>query len=173
MAERERERERERPPRESQRTLCRRSVESLCTLTVPWSDAPKNLRVEAQKGLYSRYTSIIAVTFHSGRYREVDPRDPMPNVLGGPPIAIAVEIAGSTFQDHCGLARSTPLQRGTPHTFALTSLSTPWHSSHAAFHDHSGLPAGSSPPIAPPRRALCWPRPHGRRRATMHIHRHR
>ena len=138
-----------------------------------WSDAPNNRRVKAQKGPYSRYTSNVAVTFHGGRYRGVLSDLRVSNVLGRRPMIIAVENAEAPLREHCGLARSTPLQRGTPHTFALTSLSTPWHSSHAAFHDHSGLPAGTSPPIALSRRALCWPRPHGRRRATMHIHRHR
>ena len=103
------------------------------------SDAPNNRRVKAQKGPYSRYTFNVAVTFHSGRYRGVASDLRVLNVLGGPPIAIAVEIAKTTPQDHCGLARSTPLQRGTPHTFALTSLSTSWHSSHAASHDHPGF----------------------------------
>ena len=119
------------------------------------------------------YTYPKTVTCHKGRYTLSTSDLRVSNVLGRRPMIIAVENAEVDTREHCGLARSTPLQRGTPHTFALTSLSTPWHSSHAAFHDHSGLPAGTSPPIAPPRRALCWPRPHGRRRATMHIHRHR
>ena len=49
--------------------------------------------------------------------------------LGRRPESDAAEISKTTPHEHCGLARSTPLQRGTPHTFALTSLSTPWHSS--------------------------------------------
>ena len=64
---------------------------------------------------------------------------PITDHLGRRPMSDAAEISKSTPQEHCGLARSTPLQRGTPHTFALTSLSTSWHSSHAASHDHPGF----------------------------------
>ena len=63
----------------------------------------------------------------------------MPNVLGRRPKGNGAETSLWSLKEHCGLARSTPLQRGTPHTFALTSLSTSWHSSHAASHDHPGF----------------------------------
>ena len=138
---------------------------------------PGSCSEKVTDGLVNRLIAVThtlkTVTCHSGRYRGVVFEVKVYMYLGRRPESDAAEISKTTPHEHCGLARSTPLQRGTPHTFALTSLSTPWHSSHAAFHDHSGLPAGTSPPIAPPRRALCWPRPHGRRRVTMHIHRHR
>ena len=63
-------------------------------------------------GLVNRLIAVThtlkTVTCHSGRYRKVDPRDPMPNVLGRRPKPDGAEIAGSTFQDQCGLARLTP-----------------------------------------------------------------
>ena len=58
------------------------------------------------------------------------------NVLGGPPIAIAVEITKSTpLQDHCGLARSTHCNAAhhTPSLSRLTSL-FPLHGTHPMLH---------------------------------------
>ena len=107
------------------------------------------------------YIYYIAVTFHSGRYTLCASDLRVSNVLGRRPMIIAVENAEVDTREHCGLARSTPLQRGTPHTFALTSLSTSWHSSHAASHDHPGFlpePHGTSSPC-PLLATASWPTP--------------
>ena len=67
-------------------------------------------------GLVNRLIAVThtlkTVTCHSGRYTRGASDLRVSNVLGRRPMIIAVENAEVDTREHCGLARSTPLQRG-------------------------------------------------------------